>query len=324
MKAIGLPFPLCLAVLLTLAGCSGDRLDAEAAVTNGWGLTFSLLDIARQKRIDVIQEYVVVCRSHATTDSPGDRRDFVPPGSTFVGRVQFWEVRSSRGGTEREQAVHHARDSLEFDQGQVVWRHNKAFRVSLDRCATWLEFSPAKEIPHHEVLLSGGRRCDSQECAEIPLHNHGVAFRDFRVQRRKPHPDRISFVVESSALERSSRRQVVSEDGGKTWQVSEAPEDPAAVSWKPDPRRLVVAAPAQRIPGAPAHALTDEDLAKIPTPEVDAERARLLIEMKGAARMGDIERLERARLQGAQPTGEALEAFREALLEAMAAKGYRR
>ena len=328
-----------------LAACSGEEKAAETEIpVYKTGLEFSLMQINRRSGISGWREYVLLCRSTSTLSARAQPKDFVPKGSVLVGRIGFTELDTTSGRDEFGQAANAAGKSLEFGDGWIAWKH-RTFRISLDRCATWLDFVPWKVIPPSEVILSN-RPCGDEECAKLGFARQTI-FRDFRVERRAKSPgsERIGFTLRSDVLANSNVRQVTSEDGGRTWHVSTpaepnqtqagAPQSDAnrdssfmpaqAGAWQPDVSRYVAPTPAKPASAAPVHALTDEDLARIPTPglrEPGSFAPYLIEKIKKAAKAGSVSGVKEVSVDGIGSAlgSDEVDRFKEAVLRAMAEK----
>jgi hypothetical protein len=173
------------------------------------GLQFSLVDRRASGGDSSWSEYVVLCRSDATLGARAQPSDSVPQDSALVGRIHYVDARTPdgwlRGMSETDQARLVATSSIELGDGWVAWKL-KTFRISLDRCATWLEFVPWKAIPYSEVMLSG-RPCGDEECARLGFERQ-IAFQQFRVERhaKSPASNRISFTLRADSLADSNLR----------------------------------------------------------------------------------------------------------------------
>jgi hypothetical protein len=260
-------------------------------------------------------EYVVSCRTPATVKAGLPPADHLPAGSVFAGQIRYREVGRYPQPDELTKASLTAVDALRPGPGWIAWQH-AAFRVSFDRCVTWIEFEPWRHLPPSQVLLYDDRRCDTEHCALITLRESGTSFSDLEVSSDTGAP-RLSFVMTSPGLANPAGVAVSSDDGGKTWRI--VPRDASVVAVAP------VATPPVSQPSAREtrrlRALSDEELQAIPVPAVRGDRTLLVGKIREAARRGSIEGVKRAWIKGVVTRpGDDMEAYREAVLAALQSK----
>lgn len=312
-----------------LAGCTGEEKTGDTTLyPNGLGdFEFHVVQIRREYGISTWNDYVVTCRSPFTLDAPRQKKDLVPHGSVLMGRISYIDSAGGKGNTEFDQIANVAFRSIAHGPGWVAWTH-KQFRISRDNCVTWIEIDPPGQISPNLVLKSqDGDLCDSPGCAKILLHNHGVTFRDVKIERgARPGRDRVSLVMLSTALVSRGGLALVTEDGGASWTVTPRAEGEAGdafATFKPDPSRYLEDKPAPPPKPLPPYALTDEEIAAIPPPPRGSfDRGKWVEGVHRSAKRGDRLGVR----QASYPTvlvrpGDELDLYRQAVLAAMLAKG---
>lgn len=259
-------------------------------------------------------EYVVSCWTPATVKAGARPADDLPPGSVFAGQIRHREVGRYPQPDELTKASLTAIDALRPGPGWIAWQH-AAFRISFDRCLTWIEFEPWRHLPPPQVLLYDDRRCDTEHCALITLRESGVSFSDLEVSRDTGAP-RLSFVMTSPGLANPAGVAVSSDDGGKTWRIVQREASIVAVAPVATPPVATppVAQPSPRETRR-LRALSDEELQAIPIPAVRGDRTLLIGKIREAARRGSIEGVKRAWIKDVvTKPGDDMEIYREAVL----------
>jgi hypothetical protein len=221
---------------LGVSGCLDHKV-AETSVPapRGAGPAFGMVQV---ERVPQGIEYVVYCTSFATRSSPGRSSDFVPAGSTYVGRLS--------GGLPMAGALEQAKTSLAGGRNWVAWMQDP-FRITFDACASWVDFEPWKFLQPAEVR-DGGRGCGSEACARSVLIASRPQLREASAERASESaPRRIRFVMQSAALV-PTVREGISEDDGRTWRFAPLPEDPRVASFEPDPMRYLTPPPGKKSP----------------------------------------------------------------------------
>ncbi len=221
LVALGLP--------IALAGC-GPSYERTGEVT--------LVD-RPELRLSVIQVYealplhyyglkhLLICNSPATTNAPPLHYATLTQGwvqvfslSGVPGQSPTAEIRQSALAA----AVAEARAKLIAGDGWIAWPE-RVLRVSADACKNFAEFVPWRHIPKEQITPT--QRPDfctaAMDCSHFDFEGERTAR--YSAIRVDINPDerrhsRISAVVTSSALADGQPRQIVSADGGWTWQVT--------------------------------------------------------------------------------------------------------